>query len=1051
MAGQMLPINDRMRINWTSMMEQYFIDLMLDQLHRGNRMGHTFNKQAWTDMLTMFNSRFGTKYDRDTLKSHYSNLWKQYNDVKNLLEQSGFSWDDNRKMVLASDDAWVSIIKANPDAQYYWRKFLVNFNDLCLIFAYTAADGRYSRSSHDIDLDDDIQGLNFDAGMGGFPSESTNCVKAKWTSAMDRFFLELMLVQVKKGSKSNNTFSKEAWKDMLTLFNAKFCSQYGKNVLKRRYKKLFKYYCEMRSLLERKAHPDMHSYRKKTLLNYQDLSLVYGNELISGHQGCIHQDENFEDVTLQVKTDRNKGHHHSVQSDVGPCWKSSMDRYFIDLLQNQALIGNKIGHELTTEAWVELTRLFKAKFGSQYDDSILKNQFNHLRARYNDIKFLLEQSGFSWDETRDMVTAEDCVWDSYTKVYPHVRSYRNKSVASYYKLCVIYGEESSSGRYSDMAQQADIDIKPPVLMVEDQCLANGDCSKPDWTPSMDRYFIDLMLDQVHRGNKSSYTLDDQAWIDMAVMLNERFGSQHEKDILRQRHESLGKLFNGMKILLGQKGFSWNETQQLVKAYDDVWEAYTKEHPNARSYISTPKPDYNDLYLIYGNSISDEGHNQSGQGARNCNRGCWNADWTPPMDQLFIDLMLEHVRQGSMVDQRFNKQAWSDMVSKFSAAFGSQHDQYVLERRFMNLRKLFGDMKNLLDQSGFAWDDRRHMIIAGDSLWNAYLKDYPDAHPYRNRALPNYDDLFLIYGDENNHESNHHRSVVGNGHVLGSNVDDEDGLSPIDSNHPWINWTKPMEIYFIKLMSEQVLEGNKNHETFNEQAWAWIVAAFNEKFGLLCERDAVESWYLSLMKEYSNITNILNQNGFAWDETEQMVIADDDDWSAYIKEHPGAMKYKGRVLGSYNDLCVINGNSVAAGRASYLGVNTVIDNNAFDMEIDGVFGEAPYPTGKLEISDQRHKRKSLSSSTTMASRKVHRPKRGEAKEPVGLKPMGVMEEHNEERISIEEIVNALQVIPDMDDENFLEACKLLENEEKAKVFVAMDVKQRRKWLFRKLYR
>ncbi|KAJ6883560.1 hypothetical protein NC652_030718 [Populus alba x Populus x berolinensis] len=26
------------------------------------------------------------------------------------------------------------------------------------------------------------------------------------------------------------------------------------------------------------------------------------------------------------------------------------------------------------------------------------------------------------------------------------------------------------------------------------------------------------------------------------------------------------------------------------------------------------------------------------------------------------------------------------------------------------------------------DDQRHMIIAGDSLWNAYLKDNPDAHP-----------------------------------------------------------------------------------------------------------------------------------------------------------------------------------------------------------------------------------------------------------------------------------------------------------------------------------
>lgn len=50
-------------------------------------------------------------------------------------------------------------MQAQPDVQIYRNRTLMNFNDLCLIYAYTKADGRYSRSSHDIDFDDDMQGL----------------------------------------------------------------------------------------------------------------------------------------------------------------------------------------------------------------------------------------------------------------------------------------------------------------------------------------------------------------------------------------------------------------------------------------------------------------------------------------------------------------------------------------------------------------------------------------------------------------------------------------------------------------------------------------------------------------------------------------------------------------------------------------------------------------------------------------------------------------------------------------------------------------------------
>lgn len=106
-------------------MERYFIDLMLEHIHRRNRTGHTFNKQAWTDMLAVFNAKFGSQYDKDVLKSRYTNLWKQFNDIKNILGQSGFSWDETRQMVVADDYLWDAYIKVY---YYYLICYILMYN-----------------------------------------------------------------------------------------------------------------------------------------------------------------------------------------------------------------------------------------------------------------------------------------------------------------------------------------------------------------------------------------------------------------------------------------------------------------------------------------------------------------------------------------------------------------------------------------------------------------------------------------------------------------------------------------------------------------------------------------------------------------------------------------------------------------------------------------------------------------------------------------------------------------------------------------------------------
>lgn len=619
MGSQTPASNDRSRTYWTPTMECYFIDLMLEHMHRGNRTGHTFNKQAWTEMISMFNAKFTSQYDKDVLKSRYTSLWKQFNDIKNLLGQNGFSWDEARQMVVADDYVWDAYIKTHPDARPYKTKAVPNFNDLCLIYGYTTADGRYSRSSHDIDIDDDSQGRNLGDGIGTPVPSSSERSRTDWTAAMDQYFIELMLNQLEGGNKLDNTFSKQAWTDMLTLFNSKFGQQHSKRVLRHRYKKLWKYYNDVTSLLKQngfswddsqqmvvggddlwdaygKAHPHVRPYRKRVLPNYKDLAVIFGNTMSNGIQSDLHQDKGVED-------DKKAGGERSRTY-----WTPPMDRSFIDLLQDQVHKGNRIGQTFISQAWIDMVTSFNAKFKSHYDKDVLKNRYKHLRKQYNDVKILLEQNEFGWDETREMVTAADHVWDAYTEAHPDARSYRVKTIPSYSKLCAIYGQDSCDQRYSRWACN-DPESEVPLLMIaeekDDQSLASANPTF-NWTLQMDMYLIDLLLEQIRARNEISHTFDEQDWAFINASFSEKFGVQFDTHMLENQYMNLMKEYNDISSLLDQNGFAWDETLQIIVADDDVWEAYIKEHPDAVTYRNKIIRYFNDSCILFGSGIANGG-------------------------------------------------------------------------------------------------------------------------------------------------------------------------------------------------------------------------------------------------------------------------------------------------------------------------------------------------------------------------------------------------------------------------------------------------------------
>ncbi|XP_022858384.1 uncharacterized protein LOC111379261 isoform X1 [Olea europaea var. sylvestris] len=747
-------------------------------------------------------------------------------------------------------------------------------------------------------------------------------------------------------------------------------------------------------------------------------------------------------------------------------WTPTMERYFIDLMLEHIHRGNRTGHTFNKQAWTDMLAVFNAKFGSQYDKDVLKSRYTNLWKQFNDIKNILGQSGFSWDETRQMVVADDYLWDAYIKIHPEARPYKTKAILNFDDLCLIYGYTVADGRYSRSSHDMDVEdenLQGAILGNGNNGIAPSSSSRTEWTPDMDDYFIKLMLTQQESGNKHDNTFTKQAWTDMLVLFNAKFGADYSKRVLRHRYKKLWKYYCDLTTLVKQKGFCWDEKEQMVIADDDVWDAYIKAHPHALSFRNKNFPNYNNLRLIIGDIIGEESQSNSHQdkGTRNkavaANAGSVRSRtyWTPPMDLFFIDLMLEQVRKGNRIGQSFITQAWNDMVASFNEKFRSQHDKEILKNRYKHFKKQYNDVKILLQHSGFSWDDGREMVTAEDCVWDAYLKAHPDARSYRVKAVPCYHKLCVIYG---------HDKLEGGYNSLADSIapttetpvgdgKDEDSSSSIDAIE---GWTMSMERYLIDLMLEQVHQGNKVGGTFSEQALAHMTLTFKEKFGVQYEQHILENRCHSLMKQYNEISNLLNQNGFAWNETLQMIVADNDVWESYRKENPGSISYKDKIQPQYNDLGIIFGpTETVEGELSYEDVKIEFDQDPTNASTDKYSGDLPTTVLDSETSDQATKRPTEALTVFERCSKVPKIGKEEIKGPVtnitGVVEKLVNKEAGKNYSAIESAIEALQEIPDIDDELLLDGCDLLEDERKAKTFLALDVNLRKKWLLRKLRR
>ncbi|XP_048234402.1 uncharacterized protein At2g29880 isoform X2 [Ricinus communis] len=122
-------------------------------------------------------------------------------------------------------------------------------------------------------------------------------------------------------------------------------------------------------------------------------------------------------------------------------WTPTRDAYLVELFIEQHNCGRTAYNEFKNEVIKSVTRDFNKNFGMNLEENQIKNRYNVMKKDYGVVKTLLSHSGFRWDETRQMVVADDKVWDSYIAVRTEARPFRRKSFPLYKQMSVIFEGE----------------------------------------------------------------------------------------------------------------------------------------------------------------------------------------------------------------------------------------------------------------------------------------------------------------------------------------------------------------------------------------------------------------------------------------------------------------------------------------------------------------------------------------------------------------------------------------------------------------------------------
>ncbi|KAF8405413.1 hypothetical protein HHK36_010319 [Tetracentron sinense] len=278
--------------------------------------------------------------------------------------------------------------------------------------------------------------------------------------------------------------------------------------------------------------------------------------------------------------------------------------------------------------------------------------------------------------------------------------------------------------------------------------------------------------------------------------------------------------------------------------------------------------------------------------------------------------------------------------------------------------------------------------------------------------------------------------------------------PLKQDQSRAKWTTSLTKTLADLMVDQVQKGNRQNNSFGKKTWKYICDGFYKKTALKWDKEQLKNRYGVLRRQYVIVKSLLDQSDFSWDESQHTVMAKDEVWDNYIKDHPDAETIRSNGCPIYKQLCTIFSDSGANGKYDQSSHYAELEEVSlqFSEHVDHLVQEESSSDSEedADIANGEDKCQSMAPpSSHPRKRRLNRMEDVMAEAILEmaaaskLRAAAVTQSSN--RFSITSCVKALDEMQGVDDQIYLAALDLFDRPNARETFLSLKSEKRLTWL------